>query len=384
MIAEPTKDNPNPDLFISSEGMIPMRNVRLVVRDERTKTEYIVSHVHADEPYIQRKFGSNLPSHTRYITGSEHWSRDGLPVEIPWPTDEKTEDLRSTPNDTGRQDVEERTWDPSLYHSPLGYNIGYNADILDPQNAYLAGYAKNPSSTPNPAYKLGLGGFSNPTKVHEREVRIASGIMDELRKKSARSNRNHDNPEWVTQKLMEDARSIWWKDRQIKLPQEIQAQSSSKKLREQQEARIMAIVKQSEAKAQSLKEAAIHNALLSIEQNAEKSIAKAKGYEFAATTKNKDIESVAKSVKIARIQLIALEQTAKVLLDSRLTTNVPPSETKPEAQSFLLKDTEDIINQALEATQGSPYHLPEPKLRRKLKHMLPEVYETTSTSEFRA
>lgn len=102
--------------------------------------EYIVSQVHAEGNYIQRKLGYHLPAHTRYITGSEKWSEDGLPIKIPWPEEQPTEEVRETPNDTGITEVEDRTWVPSMYASPLGYRLDFEgADISDPENTYMAG-----------------------------------------------------------------------------------------------------------------------------------------------------------------------------------------------------------------------------------------------------
>lgn len=325
LVREPTENDPNPSRFTSFEQPIPIRNVRLVVEDRDTGREVIVSHVHADGPYMQRTLGSHLPSHTRYITSSELMTGDGLPIEIPWPDDHIEEEFRSTPADTGRDAVERGSWVPSVVVGPLGYDIPTDADPTDPMSAYTAGFTENSSSVLTAAHKLGLAGFSSSKKAADRQARIGKGIMDELRSKYARSNMRHDDVTWVQRKIIEDARSIWWKDRQIQSPSQEREQRVIKEVQEAREARIRAKSEKAEAvrQARRAKEAAAIEA-----QNEER--------------------------RLRELKTMAHD-------------GVPVEEKKPRVAISI--DTERLIRDMQKVTLNTVYAKPDQKFSKKLVHM---------------
>lgn len=196
--------------------------VRLVIQHHNPETgeetPMIVRHVHAGAPYVQRAFPSNLPAHTRYITGSETSTASGNPLQIPWPEEELGDSLQRADVDTDREDVVRSNWLPVMTQAPLGYSSPDSVrNPGEPSTPYLAGIVTNKAEATN-AERAGLHGFRDYNKAAVRQTRIAAGIMDELRNKARRNNAMHDDPEWAKTKILEDARSIWWRDRQILSP----------------------------------------------------------------------------------------------------------------------------------------------------------------------
>lgn len=167
----------------TTEQRIPLQDVRLVMRrsdpDTGAESDVIIRHIHAGPPYIQRDHGSNLPSHTRYVSGLEE--------VLPWPeSSEEIQEFKREDIDTPRMWVERVTYSPSIIHSPLD---------------------------------------SEQNTVNNRlRQRVRKGIMDELRSKTRVDNTRHDDAELVRRKIMEDARAIWWRDRQFLLPKNEKAQ----------------------------------------------------------------------------------------------------------------------------------------------------------------
>ena len=200
-----------------------MSHVRLVgkiTNDDGTTKDVIIRHVHAGAPYAQRALGSNLPAHTRYVTGSGKNNIDGKDIVIPWPADSIESVFKHCEPDTDRTVVEMPTWTPRLLNEPLGYSFeaGENAHVAgQPTAAYTLGLVENRQEADNPQ-RAGLAGFINPTKLDERRTRIARSIMDELRPKGKRATKFHDDTEYVKRKMLEDARSIWWRDRKVLSP----------------------------------------------------------------------------------------------------------------------------------------------------------------------
>ncbi|KAL1960195.1 hypothetical protein VTO42DRAFT_8738 [Malbranchea cinnamomea] len=93
---------------------ISFDDVRLVVplEDETTGAvkDVLVKHVYGGEPFLERPYGTNIPKHTRYISG--------LDIEIPWP-EEQAPEFKDEPADTLRIDVEARTFVPALQSFPM-------------------------------------------------------------------------------------------------------------------------------------------------------------------------------------------------------------------------------------------------------------------------
>ncbi|KAL9108638.1 MAG: hypothetical protein Q9227_006584 [Pyrenula ochraceoflavens] len=158
---------------------IPFSSVRLVVpmsdsADPSTPSrEYIVRAMHGGEPFEERDHGSPIPRHTRYISGL------GLP--IPWPNappaDFKMEDM-----DTPRRMVEEITFVPDLGVMPM------------PGDA-----------------------------------------VNEVVNKYARARRRHD-ADWVREKVQEDVKNSWVKQRRVLTPQaEFWERENQKREKEREE-----------------------------------------------------------------------------------------------------------------------------------------------------
>lgn len=218
-----------------------MTHVRLVakmVKDDGTVADVIVRHIHAGAPYGQRSLGSNIPAHTRYVTGSGKDQPDGKDVPIPWPTDHPEEIFRHYEGDTVRRDVQDPTWAPGMRTEPLGYQFDVRDNAKkarDVSAPYALGLANGQEA--DGVQRAGLHGFISQAKLDERRTRIARGILDELRSKSKTSTAFHDDNEWVKRKMLEDARAIWWRDRKIMSPAAEAAERAlqeKKRLREEQ------------------------------------------------------------------------------------------------------------------------------------------------------
>jgi large subunit ribosomal protein L24 len=138
---------------------IPIDDVRLVVALDDPVTgnarDVLVEHVYGGGPFLERKYGSTTPTHTRYIAGED--------IEIPWPR-EDTSQQKDEPSDTLRIEVETPTWIPSLLHPPF-----------------------------------------------------ESSILDELRNRYSKYRTRHD-PEWVEQKKMEEYREEYLRSRTLLTP----------------------------------------------------------------------------------------------------------------------------------------------------------------------
>lgn len=155
----------NPSQRMRKINSIPLpikfADVRLVVTltDSETdvKKDVIVRHLRGGAPHYEREYGSNTPRHTRYIAGED--------VEIEWPEPEIAEHERQV-YDTARRDVEDETYVPSIFHTPLPE--GVERELMDPY---------------------------------------------------ARSRRRHDN-DWIQRKIVEDARSAWYEQRRLVTPKQ--------------------------------------------------------------------------------------------------------------------------------------------------------------------
>lgn len=218
-------NNPNSSYFNVMEAPIPMTDVRLVVPltdNDGIKRDVVVAHVHAAEPYVQRSAGSNLPAHTRYITGSgaQGLSDDGNDLEIPWPEDRWDPASQWHEGDTEYKLTEEATWRPTMYGSPLGYDhdISSNvANLVDPKSPYTLGLILDKENVKN-AERAGIHGFTDSNKLQARRNKIAEGIMNELRYKYGARKSFYEDIEWVQKKMLEDARAIWWQQRSMLTP----------------------------------------------------------------------------------------------------------------------------------------------------------------------
>lgn len=176
------QDNPP---FTTVEAPISMKDIRLVrplssPDNPNVYHDYIVRHVTKSHPFTQRRLGSNLPSYTRYITGSNSLSADGRLIEIPWPEERMLEDApRRTPADTPSLYVEEQTYYPSIYTAPLGYR-----SAIEPEEG------------------------SEEAKLEHKTTQT---IFDELRDRYAMGTPY--SADLVQRKILEDARSIWYRER---------------------------------------------------------------------------------------------------------------------------------------------------------------------------
>lgn len=220
-----------------------MTHVRLVgkmIDNDGITKDVIIRHVHGGAPYGQRSVGSNIPAHTRYITGSGQNEKDGKDIAIPWPTENVESVFKHCEPDTVRSVVENPTWVPNLLSEPLGYHfeVGENATIAgQPTAAYTLGLVDDRQEATN-TQRAGLHGFVHQTKLDERRTRIARGIMDELRPKAKRETPFHDDSEWVRRKMLEDARAIWWRDRKVMSPLAEAAERALQERRRQREEQI--------------------------------------------------------------------------------------------------------------------------------------------------
>lgn len=248
----PDPNVPDSSLFNSQEIPIPITHVRLVAtlnNPDGTKKDVLVRHVHADGPYLQRSEGSNLPAHTRYISGTGHLTTHGRDIELPWPSDERFADDRKQSGgdeDTSLGFVEDITWQPSIQNPTLGYEFDIKLNQApDIKDSILAPYTlgqpkdKPPQEFSN-AERAGLSGFMEDEKYYARREKIARGIMDELRNKYKRTNAFDDDRDWVSRKMMEDARSIWYQDRIPMTPQAEAAARDAEKRRVEREKRMAA------------------------------------------------------------------------------------------------------------------------------------------------
>lgn len=143
---------------------VPLRiqDVRLVIPlwDHVTGEvkDTVVEEVRGGTPIVEPEYGSNRPTHTRYIAGPEN-------IEIPWPEAEMTEH-KAEAADTLRVHVDEMSYFLSLTHLPM------------------------PES-----------------------------VIDELRNKYSRSRNNHEQV-YVQKKMREDAKEQWKNRRRMVLPQQ--------------------------------------------------------------------------------------------------------------------------------------------------------------------
>lgn len=218
-----------------------MTHVRLIAamdfHDNGILKDVIVRHVHAAEPYGQRSNGSNIPAHTRYITGSAQHSPNGKDIVIPWPEENIENVFKHSEPDTVRDVVEKDTWLPGVLNDPLGYHfeVGENTRLAgQPTAAYTLGLVTNRQEADN-KQRAGLSGFVHQDKLDVRRTRIARGILDELRPKAQRAKALHDDSEWVKRKMLEDARAIWWRDRKVLSPVAEAAERALQERRRQKE-----------------------------------------------------------------------------------------------------------------------------------------------------
>ena len=114
--------------------------------------DVVVRYLKAGAPFYEREHYSNIPRHTRYIAGTE--------VEIDWPEPEIKDQERESA-DTTRSDVEDVTYTPEVLRPPL-----------------------------------------------------PAGVMDELYNKYEVGRTRHDD-DWTAQKIVEDARSLWYEKRHL-------------------------------------------------------------------------------------------------------------------------------------------------------------------------
>ncbi len=154
---------------MTREVPIKMIDVRLVIAlqdpDTGAKRDVIVRHLRGGAPHYEREYGSNIPRHTRYIAGED--------IEIDWPEPEIKEEEREI-NDTARREVEEITFFPSVLSAPL-----------------------------------------------------PPGVEDELIKPYSTDRLRHEK-EWVTRKIVEDARSMWYEERKAVTPQSAYLEKESR------------------------------------------------------------------------------------------------------------------------------------------------------------
>ena len=114
--------------------------------------DVVVRYLKAGAPYYEREHYSNIPRHTRYIAGTD--------VEVEWPEPEIQDQERESA-DTARRDVEDVTYTPEVMRPPLPF-----------------------------------------------------GVMDELYNKYEVGRTRHDD-DWIAQKVVEDARSLWYEKRHL-------------------------------------------------------------------------------------------------------------------------------------------------------------------------
>jgi len=221
---------------------IPITHVRLIAKmkkDDGTLADVIVRHVHAGAPYGQRSVGSNIPAHTRYVTGSGQDQEDGQDIAIPWPADNIEGFFKHSEGDTVRRDVQETTWLPAMTIEPLGYTFDVDVNARRSAQAttpYTLGLVDRQKA--DNIHRAGLHGFISESKLDERRTRIARGILDELRPKATRTAVFHEDNEWVKRKMLEDARAIWWRDRKVMTPAAEAAERAQQERQRQREEQI--------------------------------------------------------------------------------------------------------------------------------------------------
>lgn len=226
-------------LIETNDLPIPMTSVRLVhdIEDPITgrKKPVIVRHVYASGPYSARSPFSSWPSHTRYATGTGHLTSDGKDIRLDWPEEVDGEIPRRADEDTSRGDVEHRSWVPSVHTSPLGYDaetIQYNVD--NPELRYTAGIPVEAGVDARyHGQRIGLHGFVDQEKLLKRQERIGAGIMAEL--KGTRKVETQSVTDSIKQKALDDARSIWWSQRQILSPEAEAAKRAAEARRQAKE-----------------------------------------------------------------------------------------------------------------------------------------------------
>lgn len=220
--------------------MSHVRLVMAIVDDNGVESDVIIRHVHAGPPYIQQSLGSHLPSHTRYMTGSPGEKA----LVLPWPEEQIEDDFIHTEGDTTRVAVQSATWTPSMVSSPLGYTSRPDEIISKDKDAYSRASelflvdTKGMDGMSN-VERAGLQGFISDSKLMDRQNRIAEGIMNEFRSKYKTLNTRHDDAEWVKRKMIEDARSIWYQERQVASPSAQAAMANAQRLAREREDRMV-------------------------------------------------------------------------------------------------------------------------------------------------
>ena len=212
-----------PSYFESLELPIPLKCVRLVcnIQDPLTGTftPTIIRHVHAAGPYFVRSAWTNWPAHTRYATGTEHLN-NGLPLRLDWPAKDQSSPPAQTENDTSEEDVKSESWIPAFDTSPLGYEVDpINRErAFKTENRYTAGLVKiEGNSSPTNEERAGVHGYIYDQKLRTRLDRISTGIAAELRFRP-REGRQAAILDRVKDRLLQDARAIWWQERQFMSP----------------------------------------------------------------------------------------------------------------------------------------------------------------------
>ncbi|KAH8697170.1 hypothetical protein BGW36DRAFT_378115 [Talaromyces proteolyticus] len=145
--------------FTTMELSLPIDDVRLVVTLEEDGVPYeaIAEHVYGGAPFLEQT-NEDTPKHTRYIAGED--------IPIPWPREHVVDNkFKDTEADSLRREVEHETWEPTLKYAPF-----------------------------------------------------ESSIMDELRNKYSKYRKRHD-PEWVSEKEMEDLQQEYLQSRTLLTPQ---------------------------------------------------------------------------------------------------------------------------------------------------------------------
>lgn len=198
------------------EAPLSLKDVRLVrplssPDNPNVYQDYIVRHITRSGPYVERRPGSNLPNYTRYVTGSSNLSVDGKLIEIPWPEERMLDDApRRTPADTPSLYVDRQTYDPSIYTAPLGYF----KDTVPPEEG---------------------------TEEAILQHNMTQSIFDELRNKYALSSPY--SADFVQRKILEDARSIWYRERSTESVQTMFAREHNAAKKEVKEKAMRGVMK---------------------------------------------------------------------------------------------------------------------------------------------
>lgn len=220
--------------------------MRLVydIEDPRTrqKKAVIIRHVHADGPYSARSPFSSWPSHSRYATGTGHLTRDGKDIRLDWPEEIPGEIPRRLDDDTSATNVEVKTWEPTIFTAPVGYpaetvQLKDGQQIEGPEGRYTAGVPV-PESEEYRYFgqRVGIHGFSDEIKLEARQSKIAAGIMAELH--GSGRVLKQDQTTHLKKKIMEDARAIWWKERQLLSPAAEAAKKAAEAKKERRETQL--------------------------------------------------------------------------------------------------------------------------------------------------